>query len=253
MIRFTPPPEVHLGPLTLNSHGLFFLLGALAAYFWTRARLPEKYHAHVDYAASWMTLGGVVGARLLYVALNPSMVRNPLDVFALWQGGLVSYGGLFGALIAWAIYVKVNRLPAALLNDAMGPPGLLGWGIGRIGCFLNWYNEFGTPTDVPWAIIAPVAPGGPDDVPRHPVMLYLAVFNILAAVAAALLARRLNLRADGLALMGYGLVRLIFDTWRDYDPAWLHQGSAGVSIFLFLVGLVIVVKGRVPTREVGSQ
>lgn len=252
MIRFTPPPELHLGPLTINSHGFFFLVGALAAYFWARYRLPERYHAHIDYAASWMTLGGVLGARLLYVALNPSVVQGPLDVFALWQGGLVSYGGLFGAMIAWLIYVRVHRLPAALLNDAVGPPALLGWGIGRLGCFLNWYNEFGVPTDVPWGVIAPVSPGGPDDVARHPVMLYLALFNVLAALLAALLARRLRLRADGLALMGYGLVRLVFDQWRDYDPAWLHQGSMGVSLLLASVGLAVVLLGRKPEPEGGT-
>lgn len=240
MIQFTPPPEIHLGPLTLNSHGIFFLLGALAAYFWTRARVPREYHADLDYVASWMTLGGVIGARLLYVLLNPSMLLHPLEIFALWEGGLVSYGGFLGALAAWLLYMRKNGLPSDLLNDAVGPPALLGWGVGRIGCLLNWWNEYGVVTTVPWAFVVG------SDPPRHPVMLYLAAGHIVASLVVAGAARRFRVRADGLALMAFGTVRFVFDTWRFYDPEWLRLGSHALAILFFLWGLWIVRWGRVP-------
>ncbi len=224
----------------LNSHGLFFLFGALAAYLWTRARVPQEYHIHLDFVASWMTLGGVLGARLLYVLLNPSMLGEPWRILALWEGGLVSYGGLVGAAVAWWLYLRKHRLPADLFNHALGPPALLGWGIGRIGCFLNWWNEYGTVTTVPWAFVVG------QDPPRHPVMLYLALGHILAALSAALLARRLRVRADGLALMGYGLVRFTFDFWRFYDPEWLRLGSQALAAGLFALGLAVVLRGRYP-------
>ncbi len=240
MIHFTPPPDVRLGPLVLNCHGLFFLFGALAAYLWTRARVPREHHEHLDFVASWMTLGGILGARLLYVLLNPSILAEPWRLLALWEGGLVSYGGLVGAALAWWLYLRRHGLPLDLFNHAIGPPALMAWGIGRIGCLLNWWHEYGTVTAVPWAFVVGQEP------PRHPVMLYLAVGHILAALAAAFIARGLRLRADGLALMGYGLVRGTFDVWRDYDPEWLRQGSQAVAAGLFLLGLVLVLRGRYP-------
>lgn len=242
MIPFTPPSDFHLGPLTLNSHGLFFLLGALVAYFWTRARVPRELHAHLDFVASWMTVGGILGARLAYVLLNPSMLLEPWRILALWEGGLVSYGGFLGALAAWLLYLRRNQLPADLLNDAMGPPALLGWAIGRLGCLLNWWNEYGTVTTVPWAFVVGQEP------PRHPVMLYLALGHGIAALVVAWLARRLRVRADGLALMAFGLVRFVFDFWRFYEPAGLRMASHAMCLALFSLGLLVVRRGRVPDR-----
>ncbi len=243
MIHFTPPPEVHLGPVTLNCHGTFFLLGAVTAWVWTRARVPREYHVHLDNLASWLTLGGIVGARAFYVLLNPSMLLDPLSVLAIWEGGLVSYGGFFGALAAWWLYLRWNNLPRELFNDAVGPPALAGWGVGRIGCFLNWWNEYGTVTAVPWGLVVG------SDPPRHPVMLYLAIGHILAALTAARLGRRWGVRADGLALMGYGLTRFTLDFWRDYDPVSLRLGSQALAGVFLVAGLFLVMKGRMPDRS----
>lgn len=74
-------------------------------------------------------------------------------------------------------------------------------------------------------------------------MLYLAVGHILGALAVASLARRWRLRADGLALVAYGCARLVFDSWRDYDPAWLLLSSRAISATLMAVGLLVLVKG----------
>lgn len=238
MIPFDPPPRLHLGPLTLTSHGLFFLLGGAAAYLWTRRRLPAELRPHLDGAATWMVLAAIVGARLLFVLQNPHLLGDPSAALAVWEGGLVSYGGMLGALLAWVAYLRVHRLPVRLMSEALGPPALLGWGVGRIGCLLNWSDEIGTVTGVPWAFVVA------GDAPRHPVMLYLAVAHMAAAGLVALAARRLGLRADGLALMAYGLVRAVLDTWRDYDPEALRAASQSTALAIFMLGALIVVHAR---------
>lgn len=233
MIHFTPPESIHLiGPLQINSHGVFFLIGALAAFFWTRKRAPEEYRESIEGVLPYMTVGGVLGARLAFVAMNPSTVTGPLDLFKVWQGGLISYGGLVGAVLAWLLYLKARGLPVALLTEAMAPTCLLGWGIGRIGCLLNWANEWGVETSVPWAFI------GPDGVPRHPVMLYQALMLILAAPLAAWLGRRFG-SATGWSLMLYGIARYLGDGFRDYDPVWLRLSSQATAATLFSLGLVL--------------
>ncbi|HXE73886.1 MAG TPA: prolipoprotein diacylglyceryl transferase [Candidatus Nitrosotenuis sp.] len=247
MIPFHPPSSLHFGPLTVNSHGLFFLIGSVAAFLWGRARVPARYRDHLENAVLWIAVGGIAGARLLYVAINPEAFSNPFDVLAVWKGGLVSYGGLFLALAGWWAYVRRHRLPLAYLNDCIAPCALLGWGLGRIGCLLTWYEEFGTVTRVPWAF---VVDGGP---PRHPVMGYEAAGLLAAAPIVAWLARRSGLRATGLALVAYGVVRIPCDFFRHWDPAWLGPASQGLALAILLAGLGVLARGRLRPEDLPPE
>ncbi len=236
MIHFTPPPPVHLwGPLQINSHGFFFLVGALAAFFWTRARVRPEYREAVEASLPYMVIGGVLGARLAWVALNPAIFLQPAEIFKVWSGGLVSYGGLIGAVLAWLVFLRFHKLPVVELTEAMAPTALLGWGIGRLGCFLHWSQEWGTVTTVPWAIVVG------SDAPRHPVMLYQALMLLAAAPLAAWLGRRFG-SAAGWSLLLYGLSRFVGDLFREWDPPWLAQTSRLTALTLALVGLALVLR-----------
>ena len=142
MINYTPPPNWHIGPAVINVHSTAFCLGAVAAYIWTTLRLPKQYRDHLDNLAVWMTLGGIIGARLLYVVINYNSLHSFWQILAFWQGGLVSYGGFVGALTAWVIYIRGNKLPLATFCHALGPAAVLGWGVGRFGCFFNWSDAY---------------------------------------------------------------------------------------------------------------
>ena len=242
MITYSPPADWHLGPLTVNIHSLMFFIGAMAAYIWTCKRLPEKYRDHADNLASWMTVCGIIGARALYAVLNFDQLESPIHAFYIWEGGLVSYGGFIGAIAAWLIYIRRNGLPLPVFCAAAAPAFLLGWGIGRIGCFLAWNNEYGTPAQIPWAFIVN------GDVPRHPVMLYLSLGHIIMAFVSLRLAALWKCNPTGVALAAFGGVRLIFDIWRDYQPYWLHYGSAAISLTFVILGCLLIKRLPLPAE-----
>ncbi len=232
MIHFTPPPDIHIGgPFIINIHSFAFCVGAMAAYFLTIKRLPEKYRDHVDNLAMWMTLAGILGARFLFVLVNYQQIHSFGQIFAFWEGGLISYGGFLGAILAWVGYIKVKKLPMEVMCQAMGPAALLGWGLGRFGCFLAWNGEIGVPTSMPWGMIVG------NDVPRHPTMFYLAVTHCTCALLIMKYSAKLRVNAAALSLAAFGLVRAILDYWRDYDPSWLYYGSLAISALWFVLGL----------------
>lgn len=232
MIHFTPPPELHiLKYFTFNVHSLAFLAGAVTAYVLTYKRIPEKYREHLEDLALYMTVAGILGARLMFAAINFRSFHSFWQLFAFWEGGLTSYGGFAGAVLVWIWFIKSHRLPMDVFCHALGPAALLGWGIGRMGCFLSWNGEIGTYTDVPWAFIVD------GDEPRHPVMLYIALSHCIFALLSIKWAEKYKINAAALSLICFGAVRAILDKWRDYDPDWLYYGSVGLSLIYVIIGL----------------
>ena len=235
MIHFTPPPDFHLwGPLVVNVHSLAFCVGALAAYLWTWKRLEADYREHLDNIALWMTVGGLLGARLLFALGDYRLLSSPAQILAFWEGGLISYGGFAGAIAAWWGYLRYYGLSPARFAQAMGPPALLGWGLGRWGCFLAWNGELGVYTDLPWGFQVG------EDAPRHPVMLYLALWNCLWGLACAKLSPRWQVNGAALSLFFFGAGRAVLDYWRDYDPSWLYWGSLAFSLMWVILAFYLM-------------
>src|SRR4029450_6299245 len=97
-------------------------------------------------------LGGLIGARLYYVAFNLDYyLRFPGKIFAVWEGGLAIHGGVLGGLLVGGGYALLRGLPAGTYLGIAAPSIALGQGIGRWG---NFFNEeaFGTPTNLPWRL-----------------------------------------------------------------------------------------------------
>lgn len=246
MIHFTPPPELHILKIfTFNVHSLAFLAGAVTAYILTYKRIPEKYREHLEDLALYMTVAGILGARLMFAAINFRSFHSFWQLFAFWEGGLTSYGGFLGAVLVWIWFIKSHKLPMDVFCHALGPAALLGWGIGRMGCFLSWNGEIGTYTDVPWAFIV----GG--DEPRHPVMLYIALSHCIFALLSIKWAEKYKINAAALSLVCFGAVRAVLDKWRDYDPDWLYYGSVGLSLIYVIIGLWLW--RTLPYPERGSE
>ena len=153
--------------------GIMIALGILAGLYVT-VKHAEKYNLNGDKIYDLvlqLLVGGVIGARILYILLNLGYyLSSPLSVFSIHRGGLAFHGAvLAGVLIVWR-FAKKNNMSFLAMADFLAPGLILGYAVGRIGC-----DIFGNVTSVPWAIDV-------YGLPRHPVQLYSAVsgFGIFA-------------------------------------------------------------------------
>jgi phosphatidylglycerol---prolipoprotein diacylglyceryl transferase len=150
-------PEIHIGPLTLQTFGLMFALAFLAAgaLIWKRfgeLGKPPDWAYEMGFAA---LLGGVVGSRLYFIVQNWSDVSDDLLGNLFSGSGLVWYGGALGGaagVILWAW--RRNWLTLQML-DVAAVPLAAGYAIGRIGCQLAGDGDYGIPWDGPWAMAYP--------------------------------------------------------------------------------------------------
>jgi phosphatidylglycerol:prolipoprotein diacylglycerol transferase len=143
------PVLFRIGPVAVYSYGVMMALAFVGSWLFARWYLPRRgveAEAALDLVLA-AAIGGLVGARLLYVATNWSVfAANPLWIPQLQRGGMVFYGGLIGGAAAVTAYVLYKRLPVSVIADggAMAVP--IGSAIGRLGCFLNGCCS-GRPTD----------------------------------------------------------------------------------------------------------
>jgi phosphatidylglycerol:prolipoprotein diacylglycerol transferase len=166
-------PEIHIGPLTLQTFGLMFALAFLAAGALIGKRFkeigkPVDWAYEMSFAA---LLGGIVGSRIYFVIQNWSSVKSDLIGNLFSGSGLVWYGGAIGgalAVVAWAWYR--DFLGLALL-DLAAPALALGYAIGRCGCQLSGDGDYGKPWNGPWAMSYPHGTV-PTDRTVHPTPVY---------------------------------------------------------------------------------
>ncbi len=198
------PELLHLGPFVISSYGFMMVMAFIVTYIFLRAEgkrfgwEPELSQDLVFYAA----IGGVIGSKIYYLIENIGRgagrnLSGLADVFAgiftldlqriaggiqNFGAGLVFFGGLMGGMLAVTILLKRRQRPWLPMADTVAPALILGYAIGRIGCFLVG-DDYGTATTVPWAM---TFPNGlpPTTVPVHPTQLYefllgLSIFGFL--------------------------------------------------------------------------
>jgi phosphatidylglycerol:prolipoprotein diacylglycerol transferase len=166
-------PELHLGPLTLQTFGIAFAFAFLAAGALVAKRLgelgkPRDWAYEIGFAA---LIGGVVGSRVYFVVQNYDSVKGDLLGSLFGGSGLIWYGGVAGGalgVLVWAWYRDFLRL--ALL-DLAAPALALGYAIGRIGCQLSGDGDYGKPWNGPWAMSYPHGTV-PTDRTVHPTPIY---------------------------------------------------------------------------------
>jgi phosphatidylglycerol:prolipoprotein diacylglycerol transferase len=171
------PILFHWGFLTLRTYGVMtaisFMLGILLSVYLNR-KAGRSDDLILD-LSTWVMLGAIVGARLLYVIVEPDeYLAHPLHVFAVWEGGLVFYGGLIGAGMTAYLYLRKVHAPVWAVGDAVAPGVALGHVTGRLGC---WFNGccYGRPS----AQYGVIFPSLGDNIPHLPVMLYEAAFLLV--------------------------------------------------------------------------
>lgn len=167
------PEIIRIGPFAVRWYGLMYLLGFASSYLLVRYQIKKKgFKLKKDFVEalySYLILGLILGARLGYVIFyNLSYyIQHPLEIFAIWHGGMSFHGGLIGSVIAGILFCRKLKVDAWQIADLIIVTAPIGIGLGRLGNFING-ELYGRVTDVPWAMIFPT--GGP--LPRHPSQLY---------------------------------------------------------------------------------
>lgn len=180
------PNLIKLGSLQVRWYGVLFVgsfLIGLKILHWVYRR-EGKDASVLDNLLLYILIGAIVGSRLVHCAFySPAYyLEHPLDILAIWKGGLASHGGLAGVLIALYFYTKKYKVDYFWLLARLTIPGALTAAFVRIGNFFN-SEILGLPSDVSWAVVFPKV----DMIARHPVQLYeafsyLFIFALLIVI-----------------------------------------------------------------------
>ena len=251
------PIAFQVGPIAVRSYGIAFAATFGFGWFYiiTLLKRPHLWgvsfepnmRAKIDdllvYIVAGVILGGRIGHVLLY---RPShYFSNPLEIFAVWEGGMSFHGGLLGTIIAILLFARRANLDRWLVGDliaACAPMGIL---FVRSANFVNG-EIVGSPSNLPWAILFP---GYLE--PRHPAMLYEALLEgaLLFVILAICIFRFRTLRYTGLTaaifLIGYAITRAFCELFKfaDHRMIWpeipITKGML-YSIPMLILGVALI-------------
>ncbi len=253
------PILFRIGPLTIHTYGLMlaiaFLTGISLAV--RQAKVEGEDPQKIFDLCFYLVLAAILGARLLFVAVNYRFyLDNPLQIIKLWKGGLVFYGGLIGALVTGAWYMKRHQLPLWKITDILAPSIALGQAIGRLGCFAAGCC-YGKQTDVAWAVtftdLYSLAPTG---ITRHPTQLYssgvaLIIFIILLLIYRF---RKFSGQVFWSYVVLYSVGRFILEFWRGDQRGFVNllgyvlSTSQLIAALAFIAGIVMLISLKKRTR-----
>jgi phosphatidylglycerol:prolipoprotein diacylglycerol transferase len=263
-IPYTTFPTIDLGPLNLRTFGVMVALGVLLGA-WIAAAYGERFGVPRDdtyRVATWMVLAGVIGSRLTWAATHTDQIENPIDVIAIWEGGIQFSGGFIAALIVGLpFFRRWSRLLRWRLLDGYALGLSIGLAVGRVGCYAVG-EHFGRTTDF---FLATRYDGGDvreatlGDVPLvpgttfHNTSLYeliymLVLFGLLGGLV--LVAHRKGREVApgtlvGLFILYYGVLRFLSDTLRVNDERVAGMtGAQWMSLVMVPAGAVILWKVR---------
>lgn len=247
-----------LGEMTIKWYGAIIAFGFLLAVLFG-GRQAYKWRMSIDKMLDVLiygTIGGILGARLYYVAFEWDYYSNHLnEIFQIWNGGLAIYGGIIGGLLAAFITCKINKLNFYNLLDLAGMSLLIGQGIGRWGNFMN-QEAFGTNTELPWGMksaktmdyifsnVETFVEKGIDMDPSgyvHPTFLYESLWCLIGFGILYLIMRKWRKFSGQIFLcygIWYGTGRAIFEGLRTDS---LYIGDTTLRVSQVLSAAVVVV------------
>ena len=252
----------HLGPIPIYWYGILvatgFILGISTAA--RRARTVGESPDAVMDLSIWLLVGGVIGARFLYVISywDQSFAGQPIsEIFKIRNGGMVFYGGFIGGILGLLLYTRWKKLKVLQMADILAPSLPLGHAFGRVGCLMTGCC-YGKESSAPWAVRFPEGhPTFPSNV--HPTQIYSSLLNIIlfAILVYFFHKRRFQGQILGFYLVGYAITRTIVEAFRgDYPYHYfglLTQGQL-ISLGIVAAGVALLVfSGRrepqTPTAE----
>jgi phosphatidylglycerol:prolipoprotein diacylglycerol transferase len=262
------PVALQLGPLAVHWYGLTYLAAFGLFMVLGLRRLRHEPFASLTGSQAWSrqdvedilflgVMGVVAGGRLGYCLFyKPAYyLAHPLEVLAVWQGGMSFHGGMLGVIVAMLWFARSRGRPLLQVADFVAPCVPTGLAAGRVGNFINGelWGRLSSP-DLPWGMVFRGAGG----LPRHPSQVYQFLLEgLLLFVLLWLYARRPRARGAVAAafLVGYGVLRFVAEFFREPD-AHLGLLSLGMSMGQWLCVPMVVGGGAmwwVVTRQAQSS
>ncbi|WP_029031753.1 prolipoprotein diacylglyceryl transferase [Salinarimonas rosea] len=271
------PIAIAIGPIAIRWYALAYIAGLLIGWWgarrlvradrlWGGVRRPDP--VAIDDLVVWVAIGLILGGRLGYVLFYDlgTYLANPLEILAVWRGGMAFHGGLLGALVAMLLFARARGLPVLPIFDVVAVVAPIGLFFGRIANFING-ELWGRPApDVSWAVVFPFA----GDVPRYPSQLIEAgTQGLLLLVVMLITVALAGFRRPGLVAgvfgIGYAIARIVSEFFREPDPQLgflfgreVDVLSGGVTMGMLLSlpllagGLVLVALARAGTTRRGA-
>jgi phosphatidylglycerol:prolipoprotein diacylglycerol transferase len=252
------PVLISIGPVEIRFYGLMYVVAIVVGYFLVKSEARRKNMGltpdDIMNLIFWAVLGGIVGARIYYVAFNWEYYRADWqEIPAIWHGGLAIHGGILGGLLGGFVYTKRKRVPFLRVTDAVAPSLILGQAFGRFGNFMNG-DAHGVPTTMPWGMVFPPGSIAGDqfpNMPLHPTMLYEMVINL--AIFSLLWILRKRPAKDGfiisLYLILYSMGRFFVSFFRADSLMFGDYRAAHVmSIVIVAVVTPLMIKGKLWER-----
>lgn len=245
------------GPFTVYWYGI--IIGAAMLLAITLASKEGKKRGlgeeDITDMAMWAIPLGLIGARIYYVLFQwEYYIKKPLEIIAIWQGGIAIYGGLIAGGLAVYWFTKKKGIPFSLMLDILAPYVLLAQSIGRWGNFINQeaYGEAVTRTFLenlylPKFIIDQMQINGTY---YHPTFLYESLWSLLGFAIIIMLRNRKNLLRRGEVALSYVIwysVGRFFIEGMRTDSLWMGdflRVSQGLSLLLFVGAIAIWIYRR---------
>lgn len=245
--------EINLGfiKFPLHTYGFMIAIGFLLGVSVIR-KLSIKNEINPDLTSDlsfWLLMTGFLGARILFVVTRLDyFLQNPADIFKVWEGGLVFFGGLISATAYGTWFIYKHKLNFWKLIDILTPGLVIAHAFGRFGC-VGAGCCYGKPTDLPWGIrlnseLVEIQMRG---IPLHPTQLYEA--GALLILFAGLIYVFKNKKIDGQVglsyFMVYPVIRSVIeifrgDTIRGFVIDEVLSTSQFISILVFAGALYVL-------------
>jgi phosphatidylglycerol:prolipoprotein diacylglycerol transferase len=233
------PVALSLGPVQIHWYGLTYLVAFALFMALANVRARQPWYADAGWTKRdvedllfWGVMGVVLGGRLGYALFyKPGhYLSHPLEILAVWKGGMSFHGGMLGVILAMVAYARSRGRRWLEVTDLIAPCVPTGLASGRIGNFING-ELWGRPADpsLPWAMVFPQSGS---DIPRHPSQIYQFLLEgLLLFVLLWLYARRPRAtgQVSGAFLLGYGVFRFTAEYFREPDR-FLGTLALGLSM-----------------------
>ncbi len=277
-----PLPFLHTN-LPVYAYGFMLMVAFLAAITIARWRAKKENidPNKITDLGIYLVCAGIFGARLFFVMqFFENYKDNLFNIFKIYEGGLVYYGGLFAAIIALLVFVKLHKMSFLKLVDILMPSAALGLGIGRIGCFLNGCCFGKVAPYIPWAISFPrtidkagMIDGSPaflqqcelglvqlsdtQSLPVHPTQLYSFLSDIALFFILSIFFKYRKRDGEIALLFGiiYPIIRFCMELLRGDNPLIFHLFTIAqiISISMFVISLTLFVISRLkPVKVISS-